>query len=239
KAKKRKGTAENKSALPGAGAKRRAVVVFKLFSFALTIIVVVAGFWVLPMLPGVVPTHWNAAGQIDGYGPNWIAAMLMPLIMAGMLLFFALIPRIDVFKHNLKMFEREYWALACVLMLFFAALFAMILAPNFGFKPDVVDFMVISFALLFAAIGYLMPRFKRNFFVGIRTPWTLASDAVWKKTHAAGGKLFMLCALLSVLSLFAPAYAFFVTVGSVLVAAIALVVYSYFLFKKTGAKLQL
>ena len=93
-------------------------------------------------------------------------------------------------------------------------------------------FMVIFMALLFYVLGALMPRFKRNFFVGIRTPWTLSSDVVWKKTHSLGGILFKAAAVIGIIGLFFIEYAVWFIIVPIICAVAITMVCSYFTYQK-------
>ena len=210
----------------------------KILCFIITIAGVIASFLVYPTLPAAVPVHWNAFGEINGYGPSWVMAFLFPGIMAGLLLMLIVLPKIDVFRKNYAKFDKEYWLMALLLETFFLAFFAVTLLPNYGFKSNLTPFFTSSFAALFICLGLLMPRFKRNFFVGIRTPWTIANDTVWEKTHKLGGMAFVVAGLLSLLGLFFQKAAIFLFLGLVIFAGIVSVVYSYIVFRKHG-KVQL
>jgi len=205
----------------------------KLLAFSVTILAVFLSFAAYPMLPNTVPIHWNASGEADGFGPAWSGAFIFPLVMAFVLLMFALIPKIAVFKKNLKAFEKQYWLLSLVIQLFFLIFYIVTLLPNFGFKAALSQLFSLPLAFMFIAIGLLMPSFKRNFFVGIRTPWTLASDKVWKKTHDFGGTLFLAAGIVSLaLPFLIPEQAILSVVVVVLAAAIATVIYSFLEFRK-------
>jgi uncharacterized membrane protein len=209
----------------------------KFLAFAITVLAMVLSFAVYPLLPGVVPVHWNAAGQADGFGRPWMAAFLMPLIMALVLLLFVLIPKIAVFKKNLKAFEKQYWLLGLVIELFFLLFYAITLFPNFGVETSLSALFSLPLAFLFIAIGLLLPSFRRNFFVGIRTPWTLSSDRVWKKTHEFGGTLFVAAGIVSLGTAFlAPKQSILTIVVVVLAAALATVVYSFLEFRNGFGK---
>ena len=206
--------------------------VFKTLCFAITIIAVIAAFLVFPMLPGTVPSHWNAAGEVDATGSAWAGAFLIPLMMALVLLLFVFIPKVAVFKKNLKAFEKQYWLLALVVQVFFLLFYAITLLPNFGFDTGFSQLFALPLAFMFIAIGLLMPSFKRNFFVGIRTPWTLSSDRVWNKTHKFGGTLFIAAGVVSLAAAFFPGQSVITIVTVVLAAALVTVVYSYMEFRK-------
>jgi len=200
--------------------------------FLVTIIAVLLSFFIYPHLPGTVPIHWNAFGDIDGYGPSWVEAFLFPAIMAFMLLLFVIIPKIEVFQKNINAFQRQYWLLCLSLQSFFLVLFALTLSPNFGYRFNLSQLVALPFGMLFISIGVLLPSFKRNFFAGIRTPWALANDEVWRKTHEFGGKAFILAGFATLISAPFPKAVFLVLIAAIMIAAIASVVYSYIEFKK-------
>ncbi len=208
---------------------------YKCAAALIALIAVAAGVALFPMLPEQVPVHWNAAGEIDSYGPAWTGAFLLPAVMLLVLGLFFLIPRIAVFRKNLQEFKKQYWLFGAVLQLFFLAFFTATLAPLAGIRFNMSSFMLPAVGMLFVLIGLLMPSFKRNFFIGIRTPWTLANEKVWEKTHKAGGKAFILAGIALFFSAFLPVQYFVsVLLGiAVLVVAFALA-YSYRLYSKEG-----
>ncbi|MFA4855139.1 MAG: SdpI family protein [archaeon] len=206
--------------------------VFKAGTFALTIIAVLLAFLVYATLPPAVPTHWNMWGEVDGFGPSWFAAFLIPIMMVFVLLLFVIIPIIEVFKKNLHSFERQYWILGYAIQLFFLLFFAITLLPDYGYVFNFNQLFMLPMAMLFITIGVLLPSFKRNFLVGIRTPWTLANDTVWKKTHDLGGKAFILAGFALLISLPFPNAIFFVLIADVILVLAATVLYSYLEYRK-------
>ena len=206
--------------------------VFKAGTFALTIIAVLLAFLVYATLPPAVPTHWNMWGEVDGFGPSWFVAFLIPIMVVFVLLLFIIIPKIEVFKENLKSFEKQYWILGYAIQLFFLLFFAITLLPSLGYVFNFSQVFMLPMAMLFITIGVLLPSFKRNFFVGIRTPWTLANDTVWKKTHDFGGKAFILMGLALLISLPFPNAIFFVLIAGIIIVVAATFLYSYLEFRK-------
>ncbi len=207
---------------------------FKTASIATVALAIIVAFAVFPMLPASVPTHWGAGGAADGWGSPVQGAFLFPAIMIFTLALFWVIPKIAVFKKNMAAFENKFWGLGFALQIFFLIFFVISLLPNFGYNFNMSQLFAIPLAFLFISIGIFMPSFKRNFFVGIRTPWTLANDAVWKKTHVLGGKLFILTGFMTLFSLPFPESTVFVSVGFAVLSAIGLFAYSYFEFRKSG-----
>jgi len=179
-----------------------------------------------------MPVHWNMAGEVDRYGSAVESAFLFPIIMVFILALFYMIPKIAVFKENLKAFENKYWQFVVGIELFFFAFFVLTVVPIFGFDINMVVFLQLLIGVLFIFIGFLMPFFRRNFFAGIRTPWTLASDEVWKKTHEIGGKAFIVSGLILLVSVFFSEYFVFFLFVSIVLILVMTIGYSFYVFKK-------
>ncbi len=201
----------------------------RILIYVLLIVAFVAAALAYPLLPEQVASHWNAAGEADGYMGKFWGAFLFPLLMAGFALLYVVIPRIDPLKANIETFRKSYDALWAVLMAFFAYMFGVTLAWNLGARFNFTFAVVPAVSALVYALGVLVGKAKRNWFVGIRTPWTLSSDAVWDKTHKLGGTLFKIAAVFPLAALVLKnewLVAAFVT-GPVLFVAVVVVVYSY------------
>lgn len=143
-----------------------------------------------------------------------------------------LIPSIDPLKENVKQFWNHFVTFIAMLFFFIIYLQILVIQWNLGNRFDFVRFLIPAFSVLFFYIGILLEKAKRNWFIGIRTPWTLSSDKVWNKTHQLGSKLFKIAALVSLGGIVWPNIAFYLLLGSVLLAAIIPAVYSYFVFKE-------
>jgi len=193
-------------------------------------------FVVYPMLPEKVPTHWNIKGEADGYGDPLFGAFIFPIIGVFMILLFRFIPKIAVFKENLKQFENEYYLFELFMVFFFLIMFALTLLPNFGYDFNMSWGVMPLISVLFIFIGFIMPKFKRNFFMGIRTPWTISNDVIWEKTHKLGGKIFIALGVISLASLFFPDFFMYIFIAPVLLSVAILFVYSYLEFKKINGK---
>lgn len=188
-------------------------------------------------LPENIPMHWNAGGQIDGYGSrNTIFILPVTYLIIYLLLLF--LPTIDVFKENVKKSFKNYFGIRLSMGLFFLVLYLMILLTNF-FKFDLARMLVIAICMLFASIGYFIKDIKRNYFAGIRTPWTLNNERVWNETHNRSGKLFILGGIiLAIITLFVSMIiAFYLVVSLIILISIYSVAYSYVLFKRYNGKI--
>jgi len=121
-----------------------------------------------------------------------LGLFLLPSISLISLILFWLIPKIDPLKENLRQFPTAYQILKGSVVMLFLYLHVVVLIATF-IRANLPSSLVFSgpFSLFFIVLGAILPHFKRNYFVGIRTPWTLASDEAWIKTHDLGGKLFL------------------------------------------------
>lgn len=163
---------------------------------------------------------------------------LMPIITAVLYLLFAVIPYIAVHRENIRAFYFFFFAFKVVFVGFMAALYTISLLPNFGITFNMNYFILPLMAILIYAAGVLMEKSKRNFFIGVRTQWTLSSDAVWDKTNKLGGRGFKVIAVLMILSLLIQKYAFYIMLAMLLGFAVFIMVYSYFIYQKMEGKNQ-
>lgn len=198
------------------------------------IVALIIGIQLYPNLPETVPSHWNARGQVDGFSSRGFAVFFMPILALGVYILMTFIPRIDPLRKNYERFAKVYFLFKVLLSLFFIALYFFMLAQAEGFKMNINYFMLPAFSAFFIIMGVLLPKLKRNWFIGIRTPWTIHSDAVWTDTHKFASKAFITAGAIAFLGIFFPSQAFAVFMTAILTAALISVVYSYFSFKKHG-----
>jgi len=204
---------------------RLAIIAGLIITFSLTIAI-------YPTVPDRVVSHWNAAGQADGYMSKFWGLFLIPLIMTGFVALFAVLPRIDPHKKNYEKFRDYYEGFILLFVLFLLAIQVQIILWSIGYQisPNLTFPLLIG--ILFIYIGFLLGHAEQNWFVGIRTPWTLSSKTVWKKTHQLGGKLFIIAGVISCAGIFAGAYALWFVLPPVLAVAVIAVAYSYIEFQK-------
>ncbi len=192
----------------------------------------VSGALLYARLPETLASHWNALGQVDGYMPRVWGVFLMPLIMVGMGLLFMAIPAIDPLKHNIAAFRPQYDRFIVLVMVFMFAVHAFTLLWNMGIQFSINRFMPVAMGLVFFFVGDLVRNAKRNFFVGIRTPWTLSSDVVWAKTHRLGAVLFQISGVVVVLGALIDRLAIWFILVPAIAAGLIPTVYSYFEFRR-------
>jgi len=188
-----------------------------------------------PVMPDVVASHWNAAGELDGTMPKFWGLALIPLLMYGFCALLAVLPRIDPLRKNYQKFRDYYegFILVFATFLFFIQLQIILWGTGTRVSPNLT--LPISMGFLFIYIGFLMEHAEPNWFVGIRTPWTLSSDSVWKKTHQRAGVLFKLAGAVSMIGTFAGIYAWLFILVPAIAVAVYTVVYSYVEFRKEQA----
>ena len=191
-----------------------------------------ASLLVAPDLPERMVTRWNAGGEPTETLSRTLGMWLVPGLAAGLIGLFALLPRIDPLGDNVAAFRDHYDRLVVVLTAFLTVVHLTVLAFNLGYAVDVTTLAVAGSAALFYYVGTVLPHVEPNWFLGIRTPWTLSDDAVWERTHALGARLFKLSALIAVVGLFSGEYAVYFLVGPALATAAITVAYSYVLYAR-------
>jgi len=183
-------------------------------------------------LPEKMASHWNIEGLVDGYMPTFWGLFLMPIISLILLALFIIIPKIDPLKANIAKFKSYYSTFIFAIILFLFYLHILTLVWNMGIRFNMVSMMSPAFATLFFYCGIVLENAKRNWFIGIRTPWTLSNDNVWAKTHRLGGKLYKASGILSLVGVILPNYAIIFILVPIIIASIYLVVYSYVEYNK-------
>lgn len=207
-------------------------------SAVLILIVILAGVFLWSRLPDPMASHWNEADQVDGYMGKFWGAFMVPAMMIGLTLLFLAIPAIDPLKKNIAGFRGWFNIIIVLFNLFMAFVHGLTLAWNLGYTGfRFGSAMLPAVGLLFVALGFMMRSAKRNYFIGIRTPWTLANDVVWEKTHKLGSKLFIAAGILTILTMFFPQFALYILMGSILGAALIAIVYSYLAFRQEEKKI--
>jgi len=214
----------------------------KLFCWFAGIVILlcfVLAIWAYPQLPARVPSHWNAAGEINGYSGPLQAAFLLPSIMFAMFGLMFVIPRIDPKRSNYQLMGKVYWLFVAAIILFMGLLYANTILSALGItSPQSVPRLALSgVGFLFIILGNYMGKVKYNYTFGIRTPWTLASEEVWYRTHRAAAPFWMLGGLILLACVLLPgAWAAAVMLGVVAALSLGPTVYSFILFRQLENK---
>jgi len=204
------------------------ILIITIVSFAL-------GIYLYPQMPEKMASHWNIRGEVDGYISKFWGLFLMPFISLGLFLLFVLIPKIDPLRENIEKFRKYFDGFIILIILFLLYIYSLTILWNFGIRFGMNQFLTPALGILFYYCGILIENAKRNWFIGIRTPWTLSSDKVWERTHKIGGRLFKMAGIIAIFGLFFPSYAFFFLIP-VLLVTIYTVIYSYFEYQKVKQK---
>lgn len=203
-----------------------------IISFCLIAVALIAGLVLYARLPDPMPSHWNAAGEVDDYMPKFWGVYLMPLVTVVMLGFFLVIPHIDPLRANIAKFRGIFNWFIVIFVAYMLFVHALTLAASLGYQFNMTNMMLPVVGLLFIGLGYMISKAKRNFFIGIRTPWTLVSETVWDETHKLGSKLFMLSGGITFLCAFLGEIGIWLMLAVILIAAFVPVVYSYILWQR-------
>ena len=184
-------------------------------------------------LPDPMASHWGINDQVNGTMPKFWGVFLMPLISLGLFLLFLLIPVIDPLKANIAKFRGAFNLFIAFMTLFLMYVQGLTLAWNLGFTHfKMSESLLPAIGLLFILIGLMIRKAKRNFFIGIRTPWTLSSDKVWDETHRVGSILFIASGILALVGvLFGGVIAFLLILIPLIGSITFLVIYSYVLYR--------
>lgn len=202
-----------------------AILIIIIFSFIIAI-------YLYPQMPDRMASHWNANGEVDSYMPKFWALFLMPMLSAVMFLMFLLIPKLDPLKKNIEKFRKYFDGFVVIMVLFLFYIYILTLAWNSDYRFRMAQMIIPALAILFYYAGILIQHAKRNWFIGIRTPWTLSSESVWDKTHRLGGILFKIIALIILASMLSPRYMLYLFLIPLFAVIIYIFVYSYLEYKK-------
>lgn len=210
------------------------------FAVALIILGFLAGFYFYRHFPSLVPTHWNFQGEVNGYSRPFTAAFAIPLMMLGLYLIFTFLPYLDPKKEQYANFASVYHHFKDLIIVFLFVLYLMASLSGLGYKINISFWMPLLVGLLFVIIGFLLTKVKTNWFLGVRTPWTMSSEKVWARTHQLSNRVLIAAGLLIAATVLVPAL--FKTILFILAVALiifGLPIYSYYLYRqeKKGKKI--
>ena len=204
---------------------------------ALIALMFAAALLVWPSAPSEIPVHWNASGDVDRYGGKFEGLLLLPLMALGIYLLMRYLPNIDPGRVNYARFGGAYTAIRAGVLLLMAGIYGMVIAWVLEAPVDMSRAVPVGVGALFVLFGSVLGQVKPNWFVGIRTPWTLSSTESWARTHRLGGWFFIALGLLfAITGLFKLGSFGFVVLGASIAAVAVLVVYSYFVWRADPAK---
>lgn len=200
-------------------------------SAVLTLIAAAYSAYMASKLPNIVPTHWNAAGKIDQYGSKWTALVLMPCFMVGMILLALALPIISPEKFKIDSFRSTYNYIMVLVIAMFAVLHIVILEATLNGSFPLGRLIPAVIFAFFALMGNVLGKVRRNFFMGIRTPWTLADERVWDQTHRLAARIWTVGGAVGVI-LVLIGVPFGVWIAGLMAIALWPVVMSYVIYQR-------
>lgn len=187
--------------------------------------------------PAQIPVHWNWAGQPDRFGGRFEGLLALPLAAGGVYALLLFLPRLDPRRKNYDAFVGPFAIIRTVMVGLFFGLYAIVLLWIRGEGAHLNGLLAAEVGIACLLLGNYLPKVKSNWFVGVRTPWTLSSEASWRQTHRLAGWLFTIGGILTVATALArPDFAQSVMIGALIVAGGTSTVYSYFAWKNDPAR---
>ncbi|MGA7227194.1 MAG: DUF1648 domain-containing protein [Acidimicrobiia bacterium] len=199
---------------------------------------IIAGMFILAAVrwgsvPDQIPVHWNAAGEVDGYGGKFVGLLLVPIMTAVLYPLLKYLPRIDPASRNYETFAGTYLLVRVLLTVYLAFIYVVLnLAIGNEETFPVGELIVAAVGVLFIILGSVMGKFRPNWFAGIRTPWTLTSKKSWVMTHRLGGRVFIAAGVATMVgALIGGEWAFYAMFIVLIPGVIYLFVYSYLVWR--------
>lgn len=197
------------------------------------LIAVIAAVWLYPQLPAQMPTHWDLQGHVNGSMPRLWGAAFPALMILALGILTPLLPRISPRQFAITPFAHVYGIVMLAVQGVMLVVGLAVLLSGAGYALPMPTIAMLSVGVLLMVLGNYMGKLRKNFFIGIRTPWTLASDAVWERTHRLGGWLFMLAGLVTMVGVLTgmPAW---LMLAAIVVAVLIPYVYSFRIYRRLG-----
>lgn len=180
-----------------------------------------------------IPIHWNLAGEVDGYASKEVGLLMTPAIAVVLVAVLAAVPAIDPRRRNLVRSSPAYVMISSSAIVFMAAVHLAVVWAALGNTLDIPRIIGVGTGALFIVIGNFLGKTRSNWFMGVRTPWTLSSELSWTKTHRLAGRLFALVGVLALLAALTgiPELILAVVGGGSIVMVVGVVAYSYFVWR--------
>jgi uncharacterized membrane protein len=172
---------------------------YYLIGITLTAVVAIVTVAVYPRLPDFVPTHWNLHNQPNGYSHKYMLFVFGPGFMAGIILLMRALPWLSPKNFEVDSFRSSYLQIMLMLVCMFAYFQGLIIWGALGHSMNVGRAVIGGVCLLFALLGNLMGKIRRNFYIGIRTPWAIANERVWNATHRFAARTLVIGGLIGLL----------------------------------------
>lgn len=209
----------------------------KLFyiTLVITFIPIIVNLIAYPHMPNKIPVHWGITGEPNRYGSKMeqLSLSALPLVL---FLFLNYLPSIDPKKESYKKHSGAYSIINFVIILFIIMTNLLGLFSALGYNIQFQKVVPVLLGILFIVLGNFMTQLRHNYFFGIRTPWTLASEYVWKKTHRFGGYVFVIVGLIPFSSLLIGSMGMYLFLGAMLIGIALILIYSFLVFKRENTR---
>ena len=152
-----------------------------------TLLPILAGVILWDKLPETMATHFGTRSDADGFSGKAFAVFGLPFILLGVHLLAAFVTAADPRKKNIspKMYSLVLWLIPIISVIMNAVIYAW----NLGYQIRVTYIVQLLLGVSFIIIGNLLPKARQNYTIGIKTPWALASEENWNRTHRLAGWL--------------------------------------------------
>jgi uncharacterized membrane protein len=204
----------------------------KIFIFEILLIAaaLVATAILYPHLPAQVPMHWNLHFQPDRYDPKWTLFLFGPGFMAMVMLLTWIFPWLSPKRFEIDSFWSTYHQVMLLVFGIMTYIYAVVLWTAYGSSFDTSQALLCGICLFYAFFGNLMGKLRCNFYIGIRTPWTLASERVWNATHRFAARITVAGGLVGLVLSIAGLY--LLALAAIVLPALASVIYSLVIYKQ-------
>jgi len=197
------------------------------------LIAVVVAVWLYPRLPVRVPIRWNAEGQASAYASSFWGAAMPALAILALAVLTVVLPAISPRRFAITPFAAIYGIVMLAIQGAILVIGMASLLGSAGYALPVPTIVMLAVGALLMVLGNYLGKLRKNFFIGIRTPWTLSSDAVWERTHRLGGRLFVLAGAVIVIATLAGA-APWVAIAAIVAAGLIPAAYSLWIYRSIG-----
>lgn len=205
----------------------------ELFSFIILFAAVALSFWAYPLLPDLVVSHWGLDGRPNGWSSREFHCLFFPALMFVIYFAFVLMPKFDPQSERYQEFSGAYRAMRDSILSLFFIVFVAATFSNLGYNVNIGATVSGAVGIMMIVLGNYFGKLKRNFFVGIKTPWTLSSENVWNKTHRLGSRLFIIWGLTLIIAPWLDSrISFLILIGGLIIIVAWPMIYSYLLYKK-------
>jgi uncharacterized membrane protein len=173
-----------------------AVVVLAMLGFTLAV-------W--RELPERIPTHWDFRGEVNGWSSRTVGAFFAPVLGTLLWLGLPLLRRLDPRRKNYERFDDTFFVLVNCIVVFMGVMHVLMLGSALGWPIDVSRSVFALLGVVFIVLGNFLPRIRSNWWMGVRTPWTLENERVWRETHRMAGWTFVGGGVIAMLAVLLPA----------------------------------